>query len=75
MTADIIIMCTKDSSELALELGLVYAMMQTPIHLIGSVNATESPHLDFFRELGGQVHDTDLSTLLRLHPTSQLIRL
>lgn len=75
MTTDVIIICTKNSFGFALELGLVYAMMQTSTHLIGSVNGAESPHLDFFMELGGQVHDTDLSTLLLLHPNAQIIGL
>lgn len=75
MKTEVIIICTERSSELALELGLVYAMMQTPTHLIGSVNAADSPHLNFFKELGGQLHDTGLSVLLALYPTAQVIRL
>ena len=75
MNPGVIIICTERSSGLALELGLVYAMMQTPTHLIGSVNAADTPHLDFFKELGGQVHDIDPSALLRLYPNSQIIRL
>lgn len=76
MTTHIIIICAKESSELALELALVYAMMHTPTHLIGWATCdTESPNLKFFKELGGQVHDVELSTVLAPYPTAQIIRL
>lgn len=76
MSSDIIIICAKDSSELALELGLVYAMMQTSTHLIGVPAPNgKSTNLDFFRELGGQIHDTEISSLLASYPSAQIIRL
>ena len=76
MTADLIIVCAESSGDLALELGLVYAMMQTPTHILGLPRgASQSPNLAFFRELGGELHDTDLNSLLALYPTAQIMRL
>lgn len=76
MTADIIIVCAESSGDLALELGLVYAMMQTSTHILGlQRGASQSSNLAFFRELGGELHDTDLSSLLALYPTAQIMRL
>jgi hypothetical protein len=76
MTSDIIIMCTERSAELALELGLVYALMQTSTHILGfPPTASQSSNLAFFHELGGKLHDTDLKALLALYPTAQVMRL
>lgn len=76
MTTDIIILCTENSADRALELGLVYAMMQTSTHILGLPRgASQSPNLAFFRELGGMLHDTDLNSLLALYPTAQIMRL
>ncbi len=71
----VIILCAKDGSGLALELGLVYSMMQIPTHLHGlSERDSDTPQLAFFQELGGQVHHADLCALLTLHPNAQVIR-
>ena len=76
MTAEIIILCTENSADLALELGLVYAMMQTSTHILGLPReASQSSNLAFFRELGGELHDTDLNSLLALYPSAQILRL
>ena len=76
MTSGIIIVSTKSSGDLALELGLVYAMMKTPTHILGlPPEAKQSSNLAFFRELGGELHDTDLTSLLALYPSAQILRL
>ena len=76
MTTDIIILCTENSADVALELGLVYAMMQTSTHILGlPPEASQSSNLAFFRELGGKLHNTDLTSLLALYPSAQILRL